>query len=88
MYCPTFPTPLGSTTVMRPYTKTIYASGMPLPPMTTLVTKAPAACGALAEHKPLRSPVLPEARYTPNDLPLTSAMVQANASTARLTCAQ
>jgi hypothetical protein len=61
---------------------------MPLPPMTTLVTKAPAACGALAEHKPLRSPVFPEARSTPNDLPLTSAMVKANASTTRLTCAQ
>jgi hypothetical protein len=88
MYCPTFPTPLGSTTVMRPYTKTIYASGMPLPSTTTLATKAPAACGALADHKPLRSPVLPEARSTPNDLPLTSAMVKANASMTRLTCVQ
>jgi hypothetical protein len=57
MYCPTFPTPLGSTTVMRPYTKTIYASGMPLPPLMTLATKAPAASGALAEHGFARSAV-------------------------------
>jgi hypothetical protein len=73
---------------MRPYTKTIYASGMPLPPKTVLVVRVPAACGALAEHKPFRSPFLLEARSTPNDFPLTSAMVKANASTTRLTCAQ
>jgi hypothetical protein len=74
--------------VMRPYTKTIYASGVPLPPKTALVARVPAAFGALAEDKPFKSPVLPEARSAPNYSPLTSAMVKANASTTRLTCAQ
>jgi hypothetical protein len=68
---------------MRPYTKTVYASGALSSPVAILATAGPTASGAVAEPTDF-----PDGRSLTNDLPLTSAMVISNLSTSRLTCAQ